>query len=349
VFGRVLPVDAELERFIAERVTTVRYAGRHRRAVSRLKGWMLAKLGTDDLRRLTRRHAGEFVDHLLGTGVSTATANSLVSSLTVYWLWLDRRIGVERSPWPGQGRRARPEEPIANKRPFTDDEVARLLNGETYGTLHDLMRVAALSGMRLDEIARLTVTATEGGILRITEGKTASSVREVPVHPDLTALINRRRGGKAGHDRLFHELRAPPSRNKEISAKASERFTEYRRKIGIDQRVEGQRQSDVDFHSFRRWFITKAEMAGQAPHLISAVVGHAEGRKGMTLGTYSGGPSLEQRLAVVSAVRLPKAAAIEKLDGPLMGATRRGGQKGAPGASPEGTPGPRKPPLKVKS
>jgi hypothetical protein len=27
---------------------------------------------------------------------------------------------------------------------------------------------------------------------------------------------------------------------------------------------------------------------------ISTVVGHAEGRKGMTLGVYSGGPSLDQ-------------------------------------------------------
>ena len=54
-------------------------------------------------------------------------------------------------------------------------------------------------------------------------------------------------------------------------------------------------------------------------------------------------------LAVTLAVTLPKAAAIEKLDGPLMGAARIGRQKGAPSASPEGTLGPYRSPRKVKS
>lgn len=319
VFGKVLPVDAELERFIAEQVRTVRYADRHRRAVARLKAWMLETLGTDDLRRVTRRSAGEFYDHLLNAGVATATANSLTSSLVVYWRWMDRRIGIEGNPWVGQTRRARAGEAVADKRPFTDDEVARLLSGPTYGTLHDLMRIAALSGMRISEIARLTVETSADGVFRVTEGKTASSVREVPIHPDLKRLVDQRRCGKTEDVRLFDELKDSPSRKKEISAKASERFTEYRRKLGIDSRAEGQRQSDVDFHSFRRWFVTKAEMAGQPPHLISAVVGHVEGRKGMTLGTYSGGPSRKQREAVVAAVRLPKGAPVASPGGPIMG------------------------------
>lgn len=79
----------------------------------------------------------------------------------------------------------------------------------------------------------------------------------------------------------------------------------WRRDLNLDARQEGRRQSDADFHSFRRWFATKAEQAGQPPHTISAVLGHEEGRGGMTLGVYSAGPSLEQRRAVVEAVRLP--------------------------------------------
>jgi len=60
----------------------------------------------------------------------------------------------------------------------------------------------------------------------------------------------------------------------------------------------------VTFHSFRRWFITKAEQAGIAPHIIASVVGHK--RQGMTLGLYSGGPSREQLRECVEAVRLPE-------------------------------------------
>jgi len=42
-----------------------------------------------------------------------------------------------------------------------------------------------------------------------------------------------------------------------------------------------------------------------SPNIISTVVGHAEGFQGMTLGVYSGGPSLDQLRACVGAVRLP--------------------------------------------
>lgn len=55
--------------------------------------------------------------------------------------------------------------------------------------------------------------------------------------------------------------------------------------------IEGKRRSLVNFHSLRRWFITKAEQAGQPESIIAAVVGHK--RQGMTLGGYSGGPSGE--------------------------------------------------------
>ena len=88
---------------------------------------------------------------------------------------------------------------------------------------------------------------------------------------------------------------------------ASKRFGYYRQRLGVHERKEGQAQSRVNFHSWRRWFITKAEQAGQPPHIFEAVVGHV--RKGMSLGLYSGGPSEAQRRECVEAVRLPNAPA----------------------------------------
>ncbi|HEY6732542.1 MAG TPA: hypothetical protein VI256_01895 [Roseiarcus sp.] len=38
--------------------------------------------------------------------------------------------------------------------------------------------------------------------------------------------------------------------------------------------VPGRRRSLVNFHSFRRYFITKAEQADQMEHIIAVVVGH---------------------------------------------------------------------------
>ena len=318
VYDRVLQVDAELERFITEQGLKERYAGRHRRAVARLKKWLIINHGTDDARRVTRRMAGEFVDSLIAGGLSTTTANSLSGSLNVYWRWLHDRIGIEgASPWSNQNRKRIATDKLAKKRPFEDHEVVSLFTGRTYRTLHDLMRVAALSGMRIEEIARLTVTDTADDAFAIPVGKTNASIRVVPIHEHLSALVARRVKGKAPTDRLFPELKGTGKR--ELSAKASERFTAYRREQKVDDRLAGQRQSNVDFHSFRRWFATKAEQARQPTHVISSVLGHAEGREGMTLGTYSGGPSMEQKREVVNSVRLPEGAPIESPEGPLLG------------------------------
>jgi hypothetical protein len=79
----------------------------------------------------------------------------------------------------------------------------------------------------------------------------------------------------------------------------------------IREKAEAQRHSNIEFHSFRRWFITKAEEAGVPPNIISTVVGHAGGLQGMTLGVYSGGPSLDQLRACVGAVRLPARLGVE--------------------------------------
>lgn len=326
VFRKVLPVEQELDRFLTERAYPQRTADKHRLAVRRLKDYLKATLGSDDARQVTREVAGRFVDHLLGTGMVTETANSHVSKLNVYWAWLVDRLGLKANPWRNQQRRKRKGELTAAKRPFTDDEVRKLLTGETYRTLHDMMRIAALSGMRIDEIARQRVGDVLEGVFRVHEGKTSASLREVPVHSGLTAIIARRSAGKQPHDRLFHELRPSPSRKKELSAKASERFTAYRRSVGVDERAEGQRQSNVDFHSWRRWAATQAEQAGNPPHIVSAVLGHEEGRKGMTLGRYSAGPSLDQKRAVIESIKLPDGVPWDSPDGPLLGerGTRRG-------------------------
>ena len=96
----------------------------------------------------------------------------------------------------------------------------------------------------------------------------------------------------------------PDTPGRARKAPASQAFTRYRKALGIDEKPDPeQRQSNVDFHSLRRWFTTKAEQAGQPPHIIEAVTGHK--RQGLSLGLYSAGPSRDQFKACVEAVRLP--------------------------------------------
>jgi integrase len=59
----------------------------------------------------------------------------------------------------------------------------------------------------------------------------------------------------------------------------------------------------VNFHSFRRWFITKMERVAVDGDLIAAIVGHK--RSGLTLGRYSEGPEMIAAKAAIAKVRLP--------------------------------------------
>lgn len=96
-----------------------------------------------------------------------------------------------------------------------------------------------------------------------------------------------------------HELGTGPDRAGPIGTA----FTRYRRRLGIQEGTG--RRSKVNFHSFRRWFVTSAVNAGQPGHMVALVVGHAEGRRGMTLGRYWAGADDGALRGVVEAVRLP--------------------------------------------
>ena len=304
VTGAVVPVADELDRYMEQQGLKPSYAMRTKTAAKALTDWLVANRYGDDIHAVTGRIADQFADRV-ASGRTTQTLNSYISALSAYWDWMRRRHVVVMNPWAGLSRREVDRSGNAEKRPFTDSEIKAFLSGSARATLRDIMILAALTGMRQAEIGNLRVRDTEGGVFVIAKSKTTAGERSVPVHPDLTALVARRVEGRAADDYFLEELTAPASRPDRRGYKVAEWFTAYRRDLGLDARREGRRQSDADFHSFRRWFATKAEQAGQPPHVISAVLGHKEGRQGMTLGVYSAGPSLEQRRVVVEAVRLP--------------------------------------------
>jgi integrase len=187
-----------------------------------------------------------------------------------------------------------------------------LLSGPASQALHDLMRMGALSGARLDAIVDLRVKDCRNGIFLFKPQKREKGQRAVPIHSALVGIVKRRIARKKPDEDLFPEWPAPRREGsmRERSFKASNAFTDYRRSVGVDDMVEGKRRSLVNFHSFRRWFITEAERADQPESIIAAVVGHK--RQGMTLGRYSSGPALGQARRCVEAVKLPRAPGSKK-------------------------------------
>ena len=273
----------------------------YRMALDRFSDWCRICGVPATIETIKKPVAGRYVtDHFVARGINPLTTNRHICALSSYWRWLIKRTGIELNPWQGQTiSKAPARNGEKAKRPFTDHEMNVLLTGGAKQELADAIRVAALSGMRMEEIYRLTVADTASRLFNIRLSKTTAGVRKVPIHSDLAAIVARRTEGKAPTAYLFHK--APDSHVR--SANLSHKFTHYRLSVGVNEQEDGRRQSRVDFHSLRRWFVTKARNAGIDRAVVAAVVGHETGN--LTDDVYSGGPSLQQRKACVEAVRLP--------------------------------------------
>jgi integrase len=242
--------------------------------------------------------AGRYVtEEFVAKGVKPATSAHEITALQSYWRWMGKRTDVEFNPWLGQAQsKGSMREGDTGKRPYTDAELAILLQGDADVELADAIRVAALSGMRLGEIYGLRVADCRDGLFNISRAKTPSGVRKVPIHSDLIEIVNRRMKGKADKAWLMHESLKPSSGSGSRSDALSQRFHRYRRRLGVD---DGSR---IDFHSLRRWFITSARQAGIDRAVVAAVVGHEAGN--ITDDVYSA-VSIEQRRRCVESVRVP--------------------------------------------
>jgi len=303
--GKATPLEVYLEDWLAESTYTERSKSDHRLAVQKRLGAWLTETGKPlTLEAVTDAVAGRFkAEALVGRGVDRGTANKYLSSLRQYWEWLGRsgyRSGP--NPWSGKSLPKAKRTRDTKERPFLDGEVKRLLAGTRDPTLSDVMRLGALSGMRLEEIFQLRVRDCAGGVFDVGRSKTEAGERKVPIHKALKGLVARRSKGKAPDAFLIEEGDAA-GRDGARSPTFSKSFTRYRKSLGIDDREDGQRRSRVNFHSWRRWFATQLEQAGTFPTLAARILGHEV--PGMTYGLYSGGATEEQLVAAVNAVRLP--------------------------------------------
>ena len=298
--------------------------------LTRLRDWLVSANVPAMLEVVDRRIAGRFISERLNAdGLHRKTQQRIVSACRSYWVWMGRKGIVDdvKNPWD---RQAPPKalntalgDSTERQRAFADAEIVTLLNGPADTELADLMRICALSGMRIDEPYRLLVSDCAGGVFNIRRAKTKAGVRRVPIHPDIAAIVARRTADKDPSDFLFPEpgaLRA----GRERSMAASQRFVRYRRAVGVDDVVAGRKKSFVNFHSFRHWFITTAIRAGEPDHIVKQVVGQK--LQGVTLGVYFAGDIPARLRECVEAVRLPDGVVAPRLGvlpGPAKGRPRK--------------------------
>ncbi|HEV7319340.1 MAG TPA: DUF6538 domain-containing protein [Ensifer sp.] len=305
--GKRTPIDFHHTKYMSASQVKARTAADDKRAIKYLKDWCEANSVPSYLQAITKREAVRFCDDLPGlVGKShPATLNKYIGRLSVYWGWLEGRHEVDANIWRGRRFKMPLQTTDDKERPFTDEEMRKLLLGPAPQAMHDVMRIGALTGARLDAIVCLKVKDCQNDSFTFKPQKKEPGSRLCPIHPDLAEIVARRSEGKEDKDDIFPEWPGPKKSSslRERSFKTSNQFTDYRRDVGVDDQREGKRRSLVNFHSFRRWFATKAEQAGQPESIIAAVIGHK--RNGITLGVYSAGPLLEQARQCVEAVKLP--------------------------------------------
>ena len=169
----------------------------------------------------------------------------------------------------------------------------RVLSGtftRRYNTiLHDLLRLALVTGARLDELCALKTSDVhkreDGWWIDIQQGKTQAAVRKVPVHDSATHVLERR---KSSRGFLFEGL-VPGGPDKKRSWNVSKAFGHYTHTLDLKE----ERQT---FHSLRNTFVEVMEGAEVPLSTIELIIGHA--RQSLALGGYSKGQRVQLRDAV---------------------------------------------------
>ncbi|MFG1313341.1 DUF6538 domain-containing protein [Xanthobacter autotrophicus] len=323
--GKATLIEPLVETWLAEAQYAGRTAAAYRQGVAKFIAWAKDARFSIIVEEVDRKVAGRYVQEVfVKPGADPATANKLISGLSALWTWAIKRGFAEVNPWTGQGlrgKKVRAADGGGATRPFTDEEATAILKVAS-GTLRDMCVVAALSGMRLSEIATLTVRdvhlakdekSAAADHMRVVEGKTDAASRAVPIHPALRALLASRCAGKAAGAYVFHELTEQVSQARTRGTAMSQAFSRLLHDNELEDRIPGRRQARTGFHSWRRWFIRKAVEAleqgatGFTAWTLAEVVGHSKesGPLPMTMGRYPGAAGMEAKRACVEAVVLP--------------------------------------------
>ncbi|MCJ2136853.1 tyrosine-type recombinase/integrase [Methylobacterium sp. J-026] len=306
-YGKLTPIAAPHPDFMRSLKIKERSKLDEPRALNLLLDWMESQRIPRHVEAFDRDTALAFADWLQeSSDLSWASKVKYFGRLKVYWAWLCKRGIAKANPIYDLTIKREVVEGEQEERAYTDTEVQTLFMGKPLEgeSMLDVMAVAALTGARLDAVIDLKVGECAEGIFAFKPQKKETDERHVPIHPDLRPIVLRRIKGKPPTASLFEDWPGPKAPSKKPrSSYFSKRFTRYSREVAVRDEVEGKRRSLVNFHSFRRWFITKMERAGVNGDLIAAIVGHK--RSGLTLGRYSSGPELQAALDAISLVKLP--------------------------------------------
>ena len=197
--GRATPLDDYLEAFLGDQSYRPKSAEDLRRVVGWLEAWLTSKHLPSTLEALSQPVASDFMRHLMvGRQLSRKSVQKYRSFLTAYWSWLEEQghRPPSTSPWSGRLPEVKAPgrsvllEPDGKKRPFTDAEMLKLLNGKpTMPHIEDLIRIAALNRIMLETGSGVPLPSpTHNGVdlrkVTLSDGRNAYDVyQELSANP----------------------------------------------------------------------------------------------------------------------------------------------------------------------
>ncbi|HEV7437631.1 MAG TPA: DUF6538 domain-containing protein, partial [Pseudorhizobium sp.] len=239
--GGGTPLKLHYDEYVAQLSLSRRTIADDQRGIDYLVSWCRKNDLKDDLSAITTKAAKQFAMDLpaLANGIQPRTVLKYITRLAQYWKYLAYKEIHDENPWLAVVVKVDETPHEEEERAFTNEEVQTLLLGNPKQEMHDLMMIAALSGARLDVIVDLKVGDTAKGAFKFKPQKKEKSSRYVPIHPALAEIVELRTKGKEPTDDFFPEFPGPRKATslRERSFKASNAFTAYRRRCGVDERI----------------------------------------------------------------------------------------------------------------
>lgn len=243
------------------------------------------------LRDINRTIVTGWLDKLK-TERAPQTIQNYISALAQIWDLARNRYhdAPQDNPWRGHALEAKSSK--VSYEVFAPGELAKI-----YALLDDEMKavtaIGAYSGMRLNEICTLRESSIKNieGVLcfEITEGKTKSAARIVPVHSKIIPLVKSLL--KTTHSGfLFYHASITDRADGKRSTWHTQQFTRAKRKALSEPAAERK-----VFHSLRHAFVQQLDRAQVPEDRIALLVGHERGNT-ESFKTYSKNAAAPQEL-----------------------------------------------------
>nr|DAV36916.1 MAG TPA: Integrase [Caudoviricetes sp.] len=204
------------------------------------------------------------------------TIQNYISALAQIWDLARNRYhdAPQDNPWRGHGLEAKSSK--VSYEVFTHAELAKIftaLDGDT--EMQAVTRIGMYSGMRLNEICSLRVENIRRieGILcfEVTEGKTKSSARIIPIHSLIIDLVEALLQ-KPHRGFLFYRASITDRADGKRSTWHTQRFTRAKRKALGEQGTERK-----VYHSLRHEFAQQLDRNQVPEDRIALLMGHERG------------------------------------------------------------------------